>query len=400
MKMYLTNSFSLLICFSLLLVGCNFFGKKVDKSFIDVPSYDKDQVAFVPLQPSFKGFISPVDVIVGWDELIYVADEGKQELICLDLAGNQLGKISIPGIKAVAQNRNLDLFVIGTVPRKINNVDYNLSAIYRIDPKSTIYGLNNAIFEDTIVHPFYFKPSVSAFNSNDANVSFGGIGFTADNYFYVTRSGPNNLVSQLGGPDDALLVFDNDNNFVSPISVLTAVGTVSDFFSKPLAVSTKAQPPQTFTVSTSGDFFYTSLASDRAIKSLGIKRNDSELGTEYVLLAPLLDTSLSKRYLYQPDLFSEPSDVALSSDSRNWIFVVDSKKDSVFQFQLNNFSEGVIPPVGSTSKKNIIVSFGGKGTGASNFDNPKAVFYYDRILYVADKGNGRISRFKLTTDIL
>ncbi len=383
-----------------MLCACNFFGKKVDKGFIDVPSYEKDQVAFVPIQPAFKGFLSPVDIIVGWDELIYVADAGKQELICLDLAGNELGKISVPGIKSVVQNRNLDLLAIGTVAKTINGVPYNLSAIYRIDPKSVVYGLNNAVVEDTIIHPFYYKPSLSAFNSSDANVSFGGIGMLSDNSFYVTRTGPNNLVSQLGGPDDAMLVFDKNDNFVSPVTVLTSIGTVSDFFTNPSAVVTTAQPPQTFNVSSTGDFLYTSLSADRPIKTLYIKRSDSELGTEYFLLAPTPDTSLSKRYLYQPDLFLEPSDIALSSDSRNWIFVSDSKKDSIYQFQLSNFSEGVVPPVGSTAKKNIVVSFGGKGTDATKFNNPKAVVYYDRILYVADEGNGRISRFKLTTDIL
>jgi hypothetical protein len=79
------------------------------------------------------------------------------------------------------------------------------------------------------------------------------------------------------------------------------------------------------------------------------------------------------------------------------IFVADSQKDSVFQFMLNG-TEGVPPPPGATGTQNIPVSFGGTGTGPMQFRNPRAVAWLNRTLYVADSGNGRISRFKLSTD--
>ena len=56
------------------------------------------------------------------------------------------------------------------------------------------------------------------------------------------------------------------------------------------------------------------------------------------------------------------------------------------------------PPAGSTSKKNVLVSFGGTGTSLSQFNNPSGVAYYQQVLYVADTDNKRILRFKLTTD--
>ena len=45
-----------------------------------------------------------------------------------------------------------------------------------------------------------------------------------------------------------------------------------------------------------------------------------------------------------------------------------------------------------------IVSFGGTGDGALQFRNPQGVSYFRRIVYVADTGNNRISRFRLNTD--
>ncbi|MDZ4698359.1 MAG: hypothetical protein SH809_01530 [Rhodothermales bacterium] len=40
----------------------------------------------------------------------------------------------------------------------------------------------------------------------------------------------------------------------------------------------------------------------------------------------------------------------------------------------------------------------GNWIGALQFRNPNGVAYFDRVVYVADTGNNRISRFKLNTD--
>jgi hypothetical protein len=60
--------------------------------------------------------------------------------------------------------------------------------------------------------------------------------------------------------------------------------------------------------------------------------------------------------------------------------------------------EGVAPPAGARSTKPVVVSFGGTGSGSRQFNSPEGVAYGDRIVYVADTGNNRISRFRLNTD--
>ncbi|MBL4710361.1 MAG: hypothetical protein JKY48_18175, partial [Flavobacteriales bacterium] len=65
----------------------------------------------------------------------------------------------------------------------------------------------------------------------------------------------------------------------------------------------------------------------------------------------------------------------------------------------SNGLEGVEPPPASGQTKYIKTSFGGKGIGASQFNNPSSVAYRNEIVYVADTDNGRVLRFKLTTDI-
>ena len=110
------------------------------------------------------------------------------------------------------------------------------------------------------------------------------------------------------------------------------------------------------------------------------------------------DTSEADSFINDPFKFEEPVGVEVSGDGSNFIFVVDRKKDSLYQFTATGL-EGVQPPPASGETKYVNTSFGGTGVGASQFNNPMAVAYNDEIVYVADAGNGRILRFKLTLDI-
>ncbi|MCX8011037.1 MAG: hypothetical protein N3A61_07790, partial [Ignavibacteria bacterium] len=79
-----------------------------------------------------------------------------------------------------------------------------------------------------------------------------------------------------------------------------------------------------------------------------------------------------------PNKFSSPEDVTIDNDGN--IYVVDSKKDSLFKFN-------------SLGKERH--SFG----GTDIFKQPKGVAFYDKTLYICDSGNNRILRFILSTDI-
>jgi hypothetical protein len=47
------------------LVSCEgYFGSKTDLSFIDVPTYSVRDIAYVPIQPAFGGFIHPTDLCI------------------------------------------------------------------------------------------------------------------------------------------------------------------------------------------------------------------------------------------------------------------------------------------------------------------------------------------------
>ena len=380
-----------------LMVGCDdFWGKKTSLDFIEVPEYLPREVAYVPVEPVIKKYQHPIDIIAGFDELIYIVDEGTEEIISLDESGRELGRFSIKGVRSIAQDRKLDLLAVGTTGRLVGDSTKEVSCIYRIDlhGEGNEFGLKYARIVDTIAHPLYFK---STFSGSDNQVKFNKIAVLEDNRFYVTRSGPDNNPQKFGGPDDAVLLFEEDGTYITPVVVNTPNGFFRDYFKRPMGISSFVQPPQ---ISAGGPdhFVFTSLSTNTSIKVQVIDYIQTDFGASYeprILLEG--DTTISAGNLTTPNKFAQPVSTLVTGDGTNFIFVLDQAKDSLFQFTVTGL-EGVKPPVGSATSKYQIASFGGTGDGLTQFNSPTSMAYKNRILWVCDAGNGRILRFKLTID--
>jgi hypothetical protein len=382
----------------------DYFGDKTDLDFIDIPDFTNRQVAYVPILPVLDNFERPSDICIGFDELIYVVDEANEAVIALDEAGREIGRVTVPGARSVTQDRRFDLLVIGsfdttiTINGVVNNLTF--SAIYRLDLQANgDYGIKNAEIVNKIVHPFFEKNS---FSSSDQQVTFNRIGVLADNFstvrnnqYYVSRSGPGGGPF---GPSDAVFWFDNNDELITRVVVNTSGGSqLNDYFQNPNGLTTLAQPPQ-ITASSSRDFLYTSLDPANALKVQYIEFAESENGAEWrpnILASD--DTSKASGFINSPNKFRQPYDVTVAGDASSFIFVVDAELDSLYQFTLTGL-EGVLPPAATGITKYQKASFGGTGTGVTQFNNPQAVAYFNDILYVADTDNGRVLRFKLTLD--
>lgn len=380
-----------------LLSACEgFFGTKTDIGFIEVPTYSPREVAYVPVQPALNSFEEPVDIIAGFDELIYVVDKATEEIISLDESGRELGRFAVKGVRAVAQTRGLDLLAIGENTTTVAGIDYDVTCIYKIDMhgEGASFGMQYARFVDTITHPFYFK---STFSASDASVEFNKIAILEDNSFYVTRTGVDNNPQKFGGPDDAVLLFDAEGTYITPVIVNTPNGFFRDFFKSPVGISSFVQPPQ---ISAAGadHFVFTSIEENRSIKVQVIDYLETEFGASYeprILFES--DPTTADGNLATPGRFEEPVGVTITGDGSNFILVVDRAKDSLYQFTTTGL-EGVRPPAGAATTKYQLASFGGRGEGLSQFNAPSAVAYKNRIVWVCDTGNGRVLRFRLTID--
>ncbi len=384
---------------ALALSSCeNFFGEKTDLDFIEIPEYSDRLTAYVPIAPVLDQFVFPTDVSAGFDELIYVVDNGTEEIISLDYSGRELARMSVPGVTSVSQTRDLDLLAVGTKDTIVAGFNYELTCIYRISQVSPIglFGLQYGKITNTIVHPFYFKNS---FSSKDAEVRFHNIAVLADNQYYVSRTGISNATNQFGGPDNAVLLFSDTDEYTTPITITTSGGNVNNFFRTPVAITSYAQPPQ-ISASNSKNFLYGSFDTDadNPFRLRQILNLETDFGVSYEPSPPAeQDPEKADSYISDPNKFLNPADIAITGDGSNNIFVVDSEKDSLYQFTFSGI-EGIQPPPSSPDPKYINVSFGGTGQDVSQFNQPMGVAYAEEIVFVADAGNGRILRFKLTRD--
>ncbi|MBP9689099.1 MAG: hypothetical protein KBE91_05755 [Bacteroidia bacterium] len=366
------------------------------------PNLIPNNVGYVPQFPFFTGFLNPVDVYVGYDELVYVVDD--RGLNILDQTGKLAQVINIPGATDVTQDRHLHTYVIGRIEDPILG---NRAAIYHLTNTAT----GNYQIIDTLIHPLNddSRRATSNRQADDQAVQFTGIATLHDNTVYVTRTGPRNDVNSFVRPDNGVLVYDADGK---NIGFATGLSPINSSLKSALGISsiaTYSAPPQRIQgMSTSKSFLITQADGNQNVEYRTLMINvfdDPELGTQYAESPQFLSFDFNKadRFLYQSFRFKKPEDCYIAPDNLGYMFVVDSETDSLYIFTPQG-SEGVNPPANSGITKQLIVSFGGSAsdgtnTGPFSFNDPSGVCYNRRTIYVADKKNNRICRYKLSTDL-
>lgn len=376
---------------------------------------------YAPVLPFWGGFDAPNDIHVGFDEFVYVTDaNGVHLLDRADLSPRVT--IELEGAEAVTQDRLLNVYVAARIDTVIESIDptitWNLPAVFKI---KNMNGAGPIKFVDTLIFPFDDASlSTSAAQNSRLNRSSGtnyekvkitGLSILADNTLYVTRTGPFNETTQVAAPDNTVLEFHRivENGIkthkmrnvrqirsLSPNvpSLRSAIGLSG--------IATFVAPPQRDTYTDNRSFLITQSQAnvDIPFRVLWIDVVETVDGLVYQQNSQLLaqDTSQASGFLYEPNKFMRPQDVAFGGDDDAFIFVVDSETHRLYQFQSNG-QEGVPPPAGAEDQtRQIMVSFGELGAGPKEFNMPSGVAYFRRVVYVADKGNNRIARYKLTSD--
>ena len=420
-----------LIIQGLVLSGCDdLFGAKQDDTTDEIFDAGRiepslvNEAEYVPLFPFFtisaapQPFQAPKDIYVGYDELIYVVDE--QGLHVLDRAGRPTLFLTIDGgATSVIQDRLLRVYVTARKDTTLNGRTWNLPVILKYEGIT----VGNPRLTQTIWHPF--DDDSRKFNrpdplSTDELVEFTGVSVRYNNSFYASRKGPVNDRTSVILPHNTLMVFlyDEEEDLHINRGAITALNPNQPNLRSaifPTDVLTFIHPPQrTFSFNPVEDdeqFLVAqsptlsendaAAAAPLSFSVLSVLAVPTSSGIDYRpdsdLLLTAADPDRGDGFLYEEFKFSNPSDLAFAGDGTNYIFVVDSVKDSLFVFTSSGI-EGVAPPPGSSSTTPVVVSFGGSGDGALQFENPQGVAYFDRIVYVADTGNNRISRFRLNTD--
>lgn len=425
MKYVIFHKWLALIVIAGLIGGCDsIFGTKGDDTTDEIfeegridPTLVPDEIGYAALLPFWDFFDAPTDVYIGYDELVYVTDRSGLHL--LDRAGRTYYEtIELDGAVSVTQDRDLNVYVAARYDTVITAVDsnlvWNLPAVYKF--RDINKGTPVAV--DTIIHPFddSSRPTASAQRgrldkdspNNHEFVEFTDVTALYDNTIYISRRGPQNITGQAAAPDNIVMEFQQDpdreegkmrnNRLIRALSpntpsLISAVG--------PGAITGLAGPPQSEDITRDRSFIIAQADTDANIpfRVLWINAEMTPDGLQFDPRSELLarDTTQADKFLYDEFRFTEPSGVAFSADDRNHIFVTDIAADSLYLFQARGV-EGVNPPPGSELERAQSVSFGGTGGGDRQFRDPSGVAYFDRIVYVADTGNNRITRHRLNTD--
>jgi hypothetical protein len=351
--------------------------------------------SYVEIYPPWGGFGSPRAIIVGNDQLIYVADYEKNEIVMLDAGGTVLKRDpTILHPISIVQNSKLDLYV-GAETIAPNGTD-TIGAIYRIFlvrfDTTYISRIDTVIgpLGDTTTIPI--RRDTSYFADHDLphahrriilqeparpHRRYPGIGILPGNAFLVARTGTDN--TSFVDPDTRVLRFNHGDTLITPIGDLItrpSGGTaITDIRNVTGLMVFPASSDFILTQSTDGVVFgavwmvFTSTIDFQGWLPKYDPANGAQRSTDFI-----------HPYMYQN------ASAAAYDRKRREIFIVDSQLDSVIKFN----SKGQFRPE----------SFGKSITSSGQFpglNSPMGVaFSNDCTLYIADTGNKLIRRFRLS----
>ncbi len=366
-----------------------------------------NEVEYVPLFPFFElgatgtPLDGPTDVYVGYDELLYVTDA--TGLHILDISGRPALHVPIPGgATSVVQDRRLRVYVTARRDTTIAGRTWRLPVVLRYDDVPTGAPRIGRI----LWHPFdddsrkFNRPDPVA---TDEEVAFTGVAVLPDNHVYVARQGPVNDRASIFFAHNIVLEFDEAGDNIQAIVSLspTQESLVSSVW--PTDVTAFVHPPQRASFPAQRHFLIAQSGGPAGVRlrysALSVRVVETPNGREFQPDPALIQSAFREDVdaLYDDFRFTRVTDLAVAMDGTNYLFVLDGGEHRLSVFTASGI-EGVAPPPGSTSALPVNVSFGSEGDGALQFSAPQGVAYFNRTVYVADTGNGRISRFRLNTD--
>ena len=290
-------------------------------------------------------FNQPKDILLGREPLVYVADTGNDRILMLDLAGNVLAQSRpIENPVAMTQDSKLNLLIV---------TDSN--KIYRINLFDNGHDLANTPVElmfEEVDNPDRRYTGIAALLTSRQG--------RAVIQYFVTATGSDKR-------DNQVLIYPEEFN----VRVANAVNLESNG----LGILSASEPSGiTHLRDFSNDFIFC-MVGQNSFKVQWI--TPGEFG-----FIPRLNPAQGNFDLFQPQKFSAPEDVTVDPEGN--IFVVDADLHFMFKF---------------SAAGEELQSFGGSGSGENEFNAPHGVAFFDKTLYVADTGNNRIVRFKLSTDV-
>lgn len=313
--------------------------------------------AYLEIYPPFEGLNGPTALLIGNDNLMYVADVGNNRILMMNLAGTVLGERHILKPIAIAQDMRLDLLVGGTISKSSGDT---VGAVFRIHLVQASHQLAAATM-DTLwkedAHP---------------QRRLVGIAVMPDNQYLLGRTGPDN--SSFIDPDTRILRFSDADRFMTPVTDLaTGTGTGIAYINR--LTGLRAFP-------NSHDFIVLQSAEGVAYGAIWMSYQQS---SDFEGWLPRFDPSnLTQGAVdfVRPNRFVYPSGVTMDN-KRLDVFIADAALDSIFKFNSK----------GSFRRESF-----GKFATNGRLRRPSGIAFFDKTLYISDAEANCIFRFKLSSD--
>jgi hypothetical protein len=318
--------------------------------------------SYIPVDPPFGGFNQPEGVLIGRDQLLYVADTKANRLVMMNRAGTVLSASTMLHPVSVSQDSRLDLLVGGEMLAANGDT---VGAIFRVHLVSSspdsAHRLDRARV-DTVWRELAHPPR-----------RFPGITVLNDNSFLAVRNGPDN--TSFIDPDARVLQFDASDAFITPLpAFVTGIGT---------GIANINHPSGIAVFPNSKNFILVQAAEGVAYGALWMTYQSN---TDFVGWLPRFDPARIEDRLVdfiRPNRYVFAAAVAVDP-SRSDVFVADVAQDSIFKFT----SRGLLRSE----------SFGRVRSGGL-LRRPSGLAFFEKILYVLDRDQGLVLRFRLSTDV-
>ncbi len=339
------------------------------------PSYQNPD--YIQINPPFDAangynFNKPADIYYGVDNFIYVADTDNNRIVMMDLGGTIQGySQTIEHPEAITQNDSLQLLIVN-----------NRNAVYRID----LYKYSHRIGQAPVEKVFE--------QASQPTRQFTGISVHNGFEYYVTVSDPQS-------PQKVSYIYDfRSDHFLKGPLPMEVNG--SGLFATMLPTAIVSQREQYLDFSARSEvteaFFFTQAGF---IPELQLQNyyKVQHISTTVVEGSTILipDLALIGSDLYDFEQYYRPEDIAI--DRSGFLFVVDAgpvpDDNPAPQYTPGFFR---FSPTGKQLQAKLAF-----GSGPEQFNYPRGIAVTpaaetDQVVYVADTGNNRILRFKLSTD--
>jgi len=337
-----------------------------DTSYIHLdPDWTASSMGYFPENP-----MKPVDITIGDDAYIFIADENNNRIITVSRSGELVTYQGLNKIYPVENPIGIDidaklnlLIVNGTNKIYVWNQFINIFGIKAVAVDTTesgdpIFSYEAGLIDSVLgIHPFYIDEDE---NSSFQDVAFGR---TEDNTVYVTDKTNNRILKLYLGATDSVDLgrrhFPLFSGFYAEniAEYGSGAGTVDNL--------------RSITCDDDGNIYFTQLGGNFLVQKL--EKTGSSFSAGYTLYKdPIMDLNR----------FLGPQDLALGAD--NAIFVLDTGDDG----KVSKF-------INKGDKAGRSANLGKKGLVEARFLNPMGIAVSDEeVVYITNTDNHSIERYQ------